>query len=48
LVSRAARFVGQWWLLVEGSTGPVGVVVVDVVDGEVLKLVLVPDDPAVD
>jgi hypothetical protein len=40
--------VGSWGSLAEGSVGPVGVVVVDVVDDEAFELTLVPDDGAVE
>ncbi len=39
---------GRGWSLVEGSVGPVGVVVRDVVDDEAFELSLVPDDGAVE
>jgi hypothetical protein len=35
---------GQWWWLVEGAVGSMGVVVVDVIGNESFGLVLVPDD----
>ncbi len=36
------------WLLVESAVGPVGVVVLDVVDDQAFELVLVPDDGPVE
>jgi len=45
---RRRRLGSQGWSLLERTMGPVGVVVVDVVDNESFELVLVPDQGAVE